>query len=240
MKKFDLKDVEKFNGSDGNPVYIVHQGRIFDVSESKLWKTGLHMKRHHAGKDLSTDIQAAPHGTEVLERFSQVGVVETQVLPEVKMPAVLAWLLKRYPMLRRHPHPMTVHFPIVFMFSATIFNLLYLITGYRPFETTAFHCLGGGVGFTVITIITGLYTWWLNYLSKPVRAVTIKKRISIILLVASATAFIWRLLNGEVMASLTGAGYIYLLLVMSLLPLVTVIGWFGASLTFPIEKENTE
>jgi len=240
MKEFEPKDIEKFNGTHGNPVYVVYQGKVFDVSDSKLWKTGLHMKRHHAGKDLTTDIQAAPHGTEVLERFPQVGVVETRLIPEVKMPAALTWLLKRYPMLRRHPHPMTVHFPIVFMFSATIFSLLYLITGFRPFETTAFHCLGGGVCFTVITIITGLYTWWLNYLSKPVRAVTIKKRISVVLLIASTIAFIWRLLNVEVLVSLTGAGYIYLLLILSLLPMVTVIGWFGASLTFPIENERIE
>jgi hypothetical protein len=33
------------------------------------------------------------------------------------------------------------------------------------------------------------------------------------------------------------ASVIYFLLVISLLPLVTIIGWFGAQLTFPIEKE---
>jgi predicted heme/steroid binding protein/uncharacterized membrane protein len=240
MKEFDPADIEKFNGTEGNPVYIVHQGKVFDVTDSKLWKTGLHMKRHHAGKDLTTDIQAAPHGTEVLERFPQVGIVKKQEIPEVKIPAALAWLLARYPMLRRHPHPMTVHFPIVFMFSATIFSLLYLVTGFKPFETTGFHCLGGGVFFTVVTIVTGLYTWWLNYLSRPVRAVTIKKTASIILLVVSTTAFIWRLLDAGVLVSLSGPGYFYLLLILSLLPLVTVIGWFGASLTFPIEKENVD
>jgi hypothetical protein len=30
---------------------------------------------------------------------------------------------------------------------------------------------------------------------------------------------------------------IYLLLVFSLIPIITVIGWFGATMTFPIEKE---
>ncbi len=237
MKEFNLKDIETCNGSNGNPVYIVHQGKVFDVSNSKLWKTGLHMKRHHAGKDLTTDIQAAPHGTEVLERYPQIGVVKKEEFMEIKLPAVLSWLLSRYPMLRRHPHPMTVHFPIVFMFSATIFNLVYLMTDFRSFETTAFHCLGAGVFFTVITISTGLYTWWLNYLSKPVRAVTIKKRVSFILLIVAFIAFVWRLMQPEVMISLQGINTIYLLLIISLLPLVTVIGWFGASLTFPIEKE---
>ena len=241
MKEFDLKDIEKFDGTHGNPVYIVHQGKVFDVSESKLWNTGLHMKRHRSGKDLTTDIQAAPHGTEVLERFPQVGIIKKKEdSQDIRMPAVLSWLLSRFPMLRRHPHPMTVHFPIVFMFSATIFNCIYLVTGVRSFETTAFHCLGGGIFFTIITILTGLYTWWLNYLAKPVRAVTIKKRLSPVLLITAIVAFAWRLLNTEVMVSLQGINYIYLLLILSLLPMVTVLGWFGASMTFPVEKENID
>jgi hypothetical protein len=38
------------------------------------------------------------------------------------------------------------------------------------------------------------------------------------------------------MASTRGANIIYLLLVLSLFPMVVVIGWFGAHLTFPVEK----
>ncbi len=64
MKEFDPESIAEFDGKDGKPVYVVHRGRVFDVSESKLWKGGLHMKRHHAGKDMTTDIQAAPHGPE--------------------------------------------------------------------------------------------------------------------------------------------------------------------------------
>jgi hypothetical protein len=30
---------------------------------------------------------------------------------------------------------------------------------------------------------------------------------------------------------------IYLLLILSLIPIITVIGWFGATMTFPIEEE---
>jgi predicted heme/steroid binding protein/uncharacterized membrane protein len=237
MKEFDAKEIESCNGKEGRPVYIAYQGKVYDVSGSKLWKTGLHMKRHPAGKDLTPDIQAAPHGTEVLERYPQVGVLKKEEAPDVRIPAILSLLLARVPMLRRHPHPMTVHFPIVFMFSATIFNLLYLATGIRSFETTAFHCLGSGVFFTVITILTGLYTWWLNYMSKPARAITIKKRVSSALLCVGIVAFIWRIVVPDVMVSLQGVNFIYLLLILSFLPMVTVIGWFGAGLTFPVEKE---
>ena len=237
MKEFDVDELAKHDGQEDRPVYIAHSGDVIDVSKSKLWKGGLHMKRHHAGRDLTTDIQVAPHGTEVFKRYPKVGkLIKTDDIGR-KLPLFLSRLLARYPMLRRHPHPMTVHFPIVFMTSTTVFNLLYLITGIEAFEMTAVHCLGGGILFTIVAILTGLYTWWLNYLSKPIKAVSIKKRASILMLFLGIFAFVWRIREPDILHPLEGIGFIYLLLVLSFLPLVTVIGWFGAELTFPIDRE---
>ena len=235
MKKFNADSLSKYSGKDGNPVYIAYLNRVIDVSDSKLWKTGMHMKRHHAGCNLTTDIKAAPHDIDVLDRYPQVGEFVKEDQPEINIPAFLSRLLARFPMLRRHPHPMTVHFPIVFMTSATIFTLLYLVTGMPSFETTAFHCLAGGVLFTAVAILTGLYTWWLNYFAKPVRAVRIKLKLTPLLFLVSVTAFIWRMTVPDMLAEIRGADYIYLVLVFSLFPLVTAIGWFGAQLTFPRE-----
>lgn len=236
MKEFDLEELSQFDGKDGKPAYIVVHGWVIDVSDSKLWKEGVHMKRHHAGKDLTTDIKAAPHSLETLAKFPQVGILKRPVAL-VEIPKALSWLLKRIPMLRRHPHPMTVHFPIVFGFSTTIFNILYLLTGTKAFELTALHCLGGGILFTVVAIITGFYTWWLNYQSRSLRPVNIKKRISVILLTLEIVAFIWRIKVPDVLDSLHGPNIIYLLIVLSFFPLVTLMGWFGAKLTFPIGEE---
>src|SRR4030042_3210088 len=58
-----------------------------------------------------------------------------------------ASLLLRFPRLRRQLHPLLIHFPITFMLSATFFSLLYLLTGVKSFQTTACHCLGGGLLF---------------------------------------------------------------------------------------------
>ena len=237
MQEFTSEELKKYGGKDDHPVYIAHQGKVYDVSGSKLWRTGLHMKRHSSGRDLTTDIQAAPHGIEVLERYPQVGVLKKEENTDTRVPPALARLLVRFPMLRRHPHPMTVHFPIVFMFSTTIFNILYLISGMRTFETSAFHCLGAGVFFTAVAIMTGFYAWWLNFLAVPVKAVTIKKCLASVMLLVAAIALVWRTVDPEVLVGLNGTGYIYLLLVLSVLPLVTVIGWYGAGLTFPVEKE---
>jgi predicted heme/steroid binding protein/uncharacterized membrane protein len=236
MKEFDFTELTQFNGENGKPIYIAHAGKVYDVSESKLWRNGVHMKRHGAGHNLTADIQAAPHEADVLERYPQVGILKKEVV-EQEIPAALAWLLKKIPMLRRHPHPMTVHFPIVFAFSTTVFTLLYLITGEKSFDTTALHCLGGGVLFTAVGITTGLYTWWLNYMAKMLKPVKIKIPLTIIMLIIEIILFSWRVSVPHVLDSLQGSGMLYLLLVLSLSVLVTIIGWNGASMTFPVENE---
>jgi predicted heme/steroid binding protein/uncharacterized membrane protein len=238
MQEFDIAELENYDGNNGKPVYVAYKGKVYDISDSKLWRNGLHMKRHHAGQDMTADIQGAPHEPDVLERFPQVGTLkkESAEVAEIEIPRPLAWLLERVPMLRRHPHPMTVHFPIVFAFSTTIFNILYLITGIKSLETTALHSLGAGILFTVVAIFTGLYTWWLNYMAKPMTAAKVKIPLSLTLLVIQIIVFIWRMNVPQIMDSIRGVNVIYLLLVVSLFPVVVVIGWFGAHLTFPVEK----
>ncbi len=238
MKEFELEALAEYDGKDGRPVYIVHQGRVFDVSQSRMWKGGLHMKRHHAGRDLTTDFGGAPHGLEVFERYPQVGVVKLREAFEQPLPELLARLLKRFPFLRRHPHPMTVHFPIVFMLSATLFNLLYLVTGVASFETTAFHCLGAGILFMPVVILTGLYTWWLNYLAKPITPIKIKLFVSLALFLVALVLFVWRFQSPEILVAPGGERALFFLFSMALTPLVVIIGWFGANLTFPLEKDE--
>jgi len=238
MKEFTSEELAQFDGENGKPVYIAHEGKVYDVSASKMWKTGTHMKRHHSGQDLTTDIQGAPHTPEVFQRFSQVGMLKAEKETEdPRVPAPLAALLRIFPFFRRHPHPMTVHFPIVFMFSTTVFSLLYLITGEKSFDTTAFHCLGAGVLFNGVAIATGFYTWWLNYMAKPLKPVKIKIPLTLAMMITSIVLFIWRLEFPNILDALSGAGLLYILLVLSLSAMVTVIGWNGASMTFPIEKE---
>lgn len=241
MKTYSAEDLDRYNGENGNPAHIAYQGRVYDVTESKRWKAGNHMRRHKAGRDLTQEMQAAPHGAEVLERFPQVGEIKASAKPRYEIPQEIPEFLRsplqRVPLLRRHPHPMSVHFPIVFLLSAPFFTLLFLIFRTPSLETTAFHCLAGGVGFTVVAVLTGLLTWWVNYERRPIRTVTIKKRCSFLALAFASAALIWRIIDPEVLLRLTGIDLVYLFLVFSLFPLISVTGWYGAILTFPLEKE---
>ena len=151
-------------------------------------------------------------------------------------PSWLAPMVARHPYLRRHPHPALAHFPIVFMLAAGFFSVLFLLTKAASFETTAFHCLGGGVVTTPAAIATGVLTQRLNY-PQPDPTLTLEKRLSYLLWAMVAAAFVWRLCNPTVLRELHGLNLVYLLLVLAVTPLVTVISFFGGILTFPLEQD---
>jgi len=243
MKEFNLEELAAYNGREpGKPIYVARDGKVYDVSASKLWKEGSHMRRHHAGSDLSGELPAAPHGEEVFERFVRVGVIKSHPVVSkewTELPGWLASLLSRVPFLGRHPHPMLVHFPIVFMLSTFGFTMLALITGNRNFSTTALHCLGAGLLFTPLAIVTGLFAWWLIYQARPLRSIRIKLWCSVALMVVAAVLFVWCLRVPDILNSQSPERLLYLVLTCTLALLVGVIGWFGASLTFPLEKRKT-
>jgi predicted heme/steroid binding protein len=75
-KKFSIKDLEKYNGKNGKPAYIAHNGRVYDISNSGLWSGGEHMGLHQAGGDLTDELELAPHNKEVFERVKEIGILE--------------------------------------------------------------------------------------------------------------------------------------------------------------------
>lgn len=228
---FTLAELEQYDGAEGRPAYVAYKGRVVDVSGSKLWKAGQHMRRHQSGADLTEALKNAPHGSDVLERMPQVGVLASS-RPETPTGRELPAIIKRFPFLKRHPHPMTVHFPLVLSIFAPLFLLLFLISGNRAFELTSLHLLGASLLFTPVAIVTGLYTWWLNYMAQPIKSVRYKMALSPVLYALTVVAFFWRLGSPEVATSA-----LYVLLVLALFPLVSLIGWYGALMTFPPHED---
>jgi len=97
MKEFEVDDLAQYDGKDGKPAYVAYQGKVFDVSESKLWKGGIHMNRHPAGKELASDIQAAPHTPDVLERLPQVGTVKAGAVSGPQLPVAVSRIPDHFP-----------------------------------------------------------------------------------------------------------------------------------------------
>lgn len=53
-------------------VTVGYQGRIYDVTSSRLWRNGRHARLHDAWLDQTTALGGAPHGPEVLEAFAEL------------------------------------------------------------------------------------------------------------------------------------------------------------------------
>jgi predicted heme/steroid binding protein/uncharacterized membrane protein len=231
IKEFTPGELSSFNGKEGRPVYIAFQGKVYDVSQSPLWSKGLHMNRHPSGKDLTGDISAAPHGTEVLERYPQVGVLKKGPPEELKhLPPRIQNLLQKFPMVRRHPHPMVVHFPIALLMASSLFVLLYLIFKHPPFEITSFYLLVLGAIASPFAMATGLFTWWVNYRLKATHFIKRKIQFSILLLIFEIILILWPSSPSPI------SHPIYFIMMVILTPIVSILGYYGGQMTFPAEQ----
>ena len=232
MREITSEELLSFDGKNGNPVYVAFQGKVYDVTKSRLWATGSHMKRHASGKDLTGEITSAPHGPELLERYPQVGVLKEVPSEELKhLPLWLQSVLKRFPSARRHPHPMVVHFPIAFLMAASLFILLYLFLRNPPLELTSFFLLLLGAIASPFAMGTGLFTWWINYQLKLNHFIKRKIQLSILLLALEIILVLWRSLNPATPPEEVYTVYSILMLILA--PVVALIGYYGGQLTFP-------
>lgn len=73
MRTFTEDELLEYDGRDGRPAYVAFDGVVYDVSASFLWRGGAHQVVHHAGRDLTSELAHAPHGSEFLLKFPVVG-----------------------------------------------------------------------------------------------------------------------------------------------------------------------
>lgn len=60
------------NGQDKKEIWIAYQGKVYDVTASRMWRDGKHYE-HWAGQDLTSELPDAPHTDEVFARFKEFG-----------------------------------------------------------------------------------------------------------------------------------------------------------------------
>ena len=68
-----LTEFAHFDGKDGMPAYVAYDGNIYDVTNSRLWQEGNHMRKHLPGFDLTDAIKIAPHGEDKILSMPLVG-----------------------------------------------------------------------------------------------------------------------------------------------------------------------
>jgi len=72
-KAFSIEELHAFDGKEGRPAYVACKGSVYDVTESKLWKDGSHLRKHSAGNDLTEILKTAPHGEEKILAMKKAG-----------------------------------------------------------------------------------------------------------------------------------------------------------------------
>lgn len=73
-KTYTVEELATFDGQNGNPAYIAIEGVVYDVSLVPQWVGGAH-SGFTAGKDLTENMEAAPHGFTKLIGLKEVGIL---------------------------------------------------------------------------------------------------------------------------------------------------------------------
>jgi len=237
-RQFTHKEVAEGDGQEGRPVYVVFESTVYDLSSSALWKGGQHMNMHQAGADLTDQLAAAPHFAEV---FSKENVKEVGVLEPDQRSSDLPWFMKTlfraFPMLRRHPHPISVHFPTAYLVTAALFLLLHLFLEQAvpiDFELFAFVMLILGVLSAAAAVGTGFLTLWVNYRFKKPKLVRWKIRLAMVLL---GTGLLALLLRATGLTEVAFLSWIYTAFILLLALLVMGLGYLGGQMVFPTKAQ---
>lgn len=225
MKKDDL---QQYNGKEGSKSYVSYQGKVYDVTDSRLWKNGKHVNRHEAGMDLSEAMESAPHGAEVLERFQQVDTITGfRLKVEKGKKAVIKKLYRMF-----HPHPMLIHFPMGLLGFTVIMQILFLYTGKPSFEVSAFYSLVTAVVFMIPTVFSGVVSWWVNYELAVTKIFMLKLSFSVILFVMGLVELLIRFSVPDVAYGTGALGIFFNFMIFANIPVLGVIGYNGGKLSW--------
>lgn len=262
-KRFTREELARHDGVAEPTVYVAYKGVVYDVTASPLWKTGTHMRRHAAGRDLTVEFSAAPHGEEMFGRVERVGVLAGDASEDEgrdeggpggserdasldHLPEGLRVMLEKYPVLRHPVHPMVVHLPVASALLVPFFDLAYLATGRKGFEETGFYLDVVALLTAPAAIASGAYSWWVDYRAGRMTAIRIKIPTAVVYTAVAAAIAAWRAADPDVLdrgdnedgnggggRGGSGKRRAYLALSMSLPACATVLGYFGGKLTYP-------
>ncbi|MFY0607129.1 MAG: cytochrome b5 [Cyclobacteriaceae bacterium] len=74
MKEYTISQLALRNGQDREEIWVAYDLKIFDLTDSKLWRNGKHYE-HWAGQDLTDELKDAPHTAKVFDGMRQIGIL---------------------------------------------------------------------------------------------------------------------------------------------------------------------
>lgn len=218
---FTPDELKEFNGKEGKPAYAAFKGRVYDVSSSRLWGQGTHAGSHFAGYDLTENMVRAPHGEEVLVKFHIIG----QLAREESFRQKLVHRIEE-----AHFHPILVHFTIAYAIAVPLLSFLYMFTGNITFEIASYYMLVLGLLTAPLSALSGIFSWKVTYRGNMTRIFARKIIFTVVLLVVITISFLLRTLSPDILT--TNLYYVYLVLLISLVPIVTILGYDGGKIVY--------
>jgi len=226
MKKFNQDELILHHGEGADKSYVAYAGKVYDLSSSKKWKNGTHMKIHHAGAELTEAMLNAPHGPELLEEFEVVGNYEAK--------RGSAWKTFIYRILDFNPHSISTHFSVSLLSLSPVFLLAYLFfPNIHVLEQLSFYFIFIGFFFVPVSILLGLFSWWHKYSRDLTGVFRWKIKYSALLFVTSAICAYWRFHSPFLIVSKQSFFEFYILLNFSVFVYVLLLGRIGGKIVFP-------
>ncbi len=72
LPKYSRQQLALRNGQDREEIWVAFLGKIYDVTQSRMWRDGKHYE-HWAGQDLTEELGEAPHTQKVFDKFEVIG-----------------------------------------------------------------------------------------------------------------------------------------------------------------------
>jgi predicted heme/steroid binding protein/uncharacterized membrane protein len=220
---FTIAELKEFDGKDGRPAYVAFRGKVYDVSNSRLWGKGMHAGRHAAGLDSTESMMNAPHGEEVFARFEVVGELIQEKPVEEKIVQRLQ---------KMHLHPILVHFSIAVPIVFSLLAITYIFTGEDSFEVVSYFMLLLALPAAIVGGLSGLFSWKVTYEGRMTKMFARKIWYTITLITVITVCLGWRTLDPNILISKTTFSYVYLALVIGLVPINTLLGHYGGKIVY--------
>lgn len=246
-----LEELSRYNGKDGKPAYVAYKNSVYDVSDSDMWKNGEHQGEHVAGKDLTEALSYAPHGDDVFDGFKEVAKLSTnnrestltkeetahkQIDPkEVSLKEKLRKWYQVY-----HPHPATTHFPIALHFFAAGMNMAFLFEPIEKFEQGTYYSFLFATIFGLLSIATGVLSWWINYSFSMIKPLVIKLYTAIFTTFIGIIALLLHLEDPLIAYNTNALAVFYHFSIFITVPAVVVLGYYGGKLTWGQKKDSKD
>lgn len=77
LPTISLQKLASRNGTDREAIWFAYKGIVYEVTESRHWRNGIHYG-HWAGQDLTEELADAPHAEEVFKRYKAIARLESR------------------------------------------------------------------------------------------------------------------------------------------------------------------